>query len=91
MDHAARHVWIRGRVQGVGFRWSTRARARDLHLVGWVRNLPDGSVEAWLEGKPDDVESMLTWLEDGSAPGRVDSVEVVEGEASGAGPFEVRR
>jgi acylphosphatase len=67
---------VRGEVQGVGFRQATRSMARSLHLLGWVRNnLPDGSVEVWLQGSPDVVDRMVDWLWVGPPMARVSSVE----------------
>ncbi len=91
MPQLARHVLVSGRVQGVGFRWHTRARAQELGLVGWVANLPDGRVEAWLEGEPAALEAMLAWLAKGPPAARVTSVEVVEHPPSGLTGFGVRR
>lgn len=71
-----RHVYISGRVQGVGFRWYTRAQARALDLVGWVRNLPDGSVEAVFQGERESVEAMTEWCSSGSPSSHVKSVSV---------------
>jgi len=67
-------VRIEGRVQGVFFRDFTRREATRLGLTGWVRNLPDGAVEALLEGGDQAVAAMLTWLETGSPRSRVDVV-----------------
>ena len=54
----ARRVVVHGRVQGVFFRETARRRARRAGVAGWVRNNEDGSVEAWFEGEPDDVEDV---------------------------------
>ena len=71
-------VWVRGRVQGVGFRWWTRARALELGVAGWARNTADGRVEIVAEGSRDAVERLLALLaeEPSSArrPGRVTAV-----------------
>ncbi|MFW5416722.1 acylphosphatase [Nocardiopsis sp. CNT-189] len=67
-------AWVRGRVQGVGFRWWTRARALELGLTGAATNLADGRVEVVAEGGRDGCARLLELLEGGGAPGRVDSV-----------------
>ena len=71
-------IFVRGRVQGVGFRWWTRARALELGLVGHARNLPDGRVEVQAQGERAAVEDLLGLLEEDpstrSRPGRVDGV-----------------
>ena len=72
------HVWIAGRVQGVFFRAYTRDAAYRIGVTGWVRNLPDGRVEAILEGEADKVEKMIEWCREGSPMSRVDRVEVLE-------------
>lgn len=61
----ARRVVVRGRVQGVFFRVSTQERADALGVTGWVRNRDDGAVEGWLEGVPDAVAALETWMRDG--------------------------
>lgn len=70
------HVHISGRVQGVTFRASTRRKARDLEVKGWVKNLPDGRVEAVFEGSQKAVKEIIDWCHHGPRPARVDNVEV---------------
>ena len=71
-------VFVRGRVQGVGFRWWTRARALELGLGGYARNMPDGRVEVVAEGTDDVLRRLLALLEEDPSttrrPGRVVSV-----------------
>lgn len=69
-------VIVRGRVQGVGFRWSAQAEAWRLGVTGFARNLPDGAVECEIQGTPDAVGSMLEWLYEGPSFARVRDVEV---------------
>ncbi len=90
MDITRARAVIRGRVQGVFFRAEASARARSLGLTGWVRNLPDGSVEAVFEGPQEAVESMLRWCAQGPAGARVDAVEVAWEPPAGDTAFEVR-
>ncbi|GII87300.1 acylphosphatase [Sphaerisporangium siamense] len=68
------NVWVRGHVQGVGFRWWTRARALELGLVGSASNLADGRVEVVAEGPRDACEKLLALLRGDTTPGRVDAV-----------------
>ena len=82
-------VRVRGRVQGVFFRSETRDRARSLGLGGWVRNCPDGSVEAVFEGDPDRVRSMVDWCGRGPGGASVDAVDVEWEEPAGEGAFTV--
>jgi acylphosphatase len=70
------HVLIEGRVQGVFFRAATRDEARARGLTGWVRNRPDGRVEAVFEGDKRVVENMLAWCHMGPPYSHVDHVEV---------------
>ncbi len=72
------HVFISGRVQGVFFRAYTQEEARRLGLRGWVRNLPDGRVEAIFEGEEKAIEEMIRWCHKGSPGARVTGVEVIE-------------
>jgi acylphosphatase len=69
------HILISGRVQGVGFRYATHERATTLGLNGWVRNLPDGRVEAELEGPRPVIEQMLAWCETGPRLAKVTRVD----------------
>lgn len=73
-------VFVRGRVQGVGFRWWTRARALELGLVGHARNLADGRVEVCAQGEDEAVEQLVALLEEQpstrSRPGHVSAVVV---------------
>lgn len=74
-DPAARvTAWVRGRVQGVGFRWCARARALELGLVGSARNLDDGRVEVVAQGPRESCEQLLEWLRGPRTAGRVNGV-----------------
>lgn len=84
------HVVVRGRVQGVYFRDYTRRQAQALGIRGWVRNQPDRSVEAVIEGEAGSVEAMLAWLNRGSPMSTVTAVETVEEEARGEQGFVIR-
>ena len=68
------HAIVSGRVQGVFFRKYTWEQGNKLKLVGWVRNLPDGSVETVFEGDKKTVEQMLAWLYKGSPLSKVTGV-----------------
>ncbi|GLZ34789.1 acylphosphatase [Lentzea sp. NBRC 105346] len=68
------NAWVRGYVQGVGFRWWTRARALELGLVGSASNLRDGRVEVVAEGSEEACKRLLEALRSGETPGRVDTV-----------------
>jgi acylphosphatase len=76
VSEARARAVIRGRVQGVFFRAETRDRARSLGLSGWVRNVPDGTVEAVFEGDRERIESILGWCRQGPALAQVDEVQV---------------
>ncbi|MFC5948975.1 acylphosphatase [Pseudonocardia lutea] len=76
-------AWVRGRVQGVGFRWWTRSRALELGLVGQARNLADGRVAVVAEGDRERCERLLGLLRGGGTPGRVEEVVEQWGEPKG--------
>lgn len=85
-----RVLHITGFVQGVWFRDSTRREAERRHVAGWVRNLPDGSVEAVLEGPPIAVDELAAWCAIGPPHARVDAVETIEEVPVGLSGFLVR-
>lgn len=83
---------IFGKVQGVFYRASTREKARGLGLTGWVKNRPDGAVEAVVEGPAEAVGELVEWTHRGPSRARVDEVEVADEEATGGfSGFEIRR
>lgn len=82
-------MWISGRVQGVFFRTLTAERARSADLAGWVRNLPDGRVEAVFEGSADEVDRLVAWCRQGPEGARVADVQVRSEESEGLRGFEI--
>lgn len=85
------HVFVSGTVQGVYFRANTREAAREAGVDGWVRNLPDGRVEAIFEGSADAVESMIEWCHTGSPRATVKDVDVEFEEPDGLAGFTIHR
>ena len=85
-----RRVTVRGHVQGVFFRETTRRRAQARGVAGWVANKPDGSVEAVLEGEHDAVEAIVSFVGEGPRGARVDWVDVEHQEPEGLLGFEIR-
>ncbi len=82
---------VRGRVQGVFFRDSTRREADKRGIAGWVRNREDGAVEAVFQGSPDAVEAMVEWCRSGPDRAEVEDMAVsVEGESDALDGFAVR-
>jgi acylphosphatase len=84
-----RRVVVRGLVQGVFFRDTCRREATAHGVNGWVRNLPDRSVEAVFEGPSDAVESMITWARRGPDLAHVTEIEVTEEQPQGERQFRV--
>ena len=84
-----RHVWVSGRVQGVWFRHHTQLTAERHRVAGWVRNLPDGRVEAVFEGDEEAVSDVIGWCWQGPGAARVTGVEVQPEEPEGSLGFEV--
>ena len=82
MNTIAKHLKIRGRVQGVGFRQFMARAAHDLHIAGWVRNCADGSVEAVIAGMPDAVHMMLERARHGPSHAMVTDFEVTDAHAN---------
>ena len=89
MPSAAVQVRVSGRVQGVAFRWEAQHAAQKLGVTGWVRNEPDGSVLAHVEGEPDAVNDMVAWLRAGPPASRVTDVAVRDAAPTGATSFEI--
>jgi acylphosphatase len=85
-----RRVIVRGAVQGVFFRDGCRRAALAASVTGWVRNCPDGSVEAVFEGDGESVRALCEWCREGPPQARVDGVEVVPEPARGESGFQVR-
>jgi acylphosphatase len=87
-----RHFLVKGRVQGVGFRWFVHREAAEIGLHGWVRNTEDGHVEVVAAGAPDQLAELREALRQGSRGSRVDAImehelEAAEGEK--LGPFQI--
>ena len=87
------HVRVTGVVQGVGFRWFVREKARRLGLAGWVRNLPDGSVEVVAAGDPGQLELLRRELMKGPNGAAVDAIEPLGAPPAAplADPFTILR
>jgi acylphosphatase len=77
-------------VQGVGFRISAARAAQARPVAGWVRNRPDGAVEAVFEGDADAVDALVRWCEQGPRGAHVAALEVHEEEPEGLARFEIR-
>ena len=87
----ARRFLIRGRVQGVGFRWFVEREAHILGIAGWVCNNPDGSVEVLAMGTREQLAGLRSRLQEGPRAARVDDVEQSEAEpVAGLNSFQVR-
>ncbi len=86
------HFVVKGRVQGVGFRWFVQREAAELGLRGWVRNTDDGHVEVLAAGEPDQLEDMQLALAKGSRGSRVDAViehQLAESEGADLKEFKI--
>jgi acylphosphatase len=81
---------VSGRVQGVFFRDTARRRAEAAGVSGWIRNRPDGAVEAVFEGDPEPVEEMVEFSRHGPSRAEVAKVEVIDEEPEGLSGFDVR-
>ena len=84
------HLLISGQVQGVGYRASLRREAVARHVSGWVRNLPDGRVEALVCGSSFALESLLDWARQGPPDARVDEIDCRPTTESPPPDFEIR-
>jgi acylphosphatase len=90
-ERVRRRAVIYGRVQGVWFRGATEEQARSRGVDGWVRNRPDGSVEAVFEGPPDAVAALLAFVRRGPPAARVERVDEQEEAPQGERGFAMRR
>ena len=70
------HIFVSGKVQGVFFRENTRKKAAEFGLSGFVRNLPNGKVEAVFEGEKEKIEKIIQWIKKGSETAQVENIEI---------------
>lgn len=84
-----KRVVVHGLVQGVFFRDTCRREAEAAGVTGWVRNLPDGTVEAAFEGTPDVVERMVAWSRRGPRYAEVDKIDLYDEQPTGESGFHV--
>jgi len=89
-ERVGRSARVTGRVQGVFFRAWAAEQARALGVAGWIRNAPDGSVEAHLEGEAEAVQQLIDRLHEGPPSAQVDRVDVETVDPEGSDHFEVR-
>ncbi len=89
-DSVRKRVVVHGNVQGVFFRDSTRDEAGTQGVAGWVRNIPEGTVEAVFEGDAGAVDRMVSFCKEGPSSADVDSVDVTDEDPEGLSGFEVR-
>ncbi len=89
-DRVCYTVRVHGRVQGVGFRFSTQAKAEQYGVAGWVRNEPDGTVSVKCEGPNEAVQRFLSYLKQGPPSAEVTSIEVNTAVPDGRSRFSVR-
>jgi acylphosphatase len=91
MAEVARHVRLTGHVQGVFYRAWAQGQARELAISGWIRNCPDGAVEAHLQGEDGNVRRMIDRMRNGPSNARVDDMEIEDAAPESTGRFELRR
>ena len=92
-EHAtlARRYLVRGRVQGVGFRWFVEREAHILQIAGWVRNNPDSTVEVFAQGTREQLAGLHSRLREGPRAARIDEVEISDAEpVTGLSSFQIR-
>jgi acylphosphatase len=87
---ACKKCWVSGRVQGVYYRGATAARARELGVCGYAKNLPDGRVEVLACAEPEVLAAFIEWLWIGSSASRVTEVEVTDAEDCDQSPAGFR-
>jgi len=84
-------IVVKGRVQGVSFRFATHAKALKLQLTGWVKNLPNGDVQIEAEGTETNINSLIDWCYVGPPLAKVEEVIAVETEVKEHRNFEIKR
>jgi len=89
-EEVQKHVFISGRVQGVGFRAFIRREAAVLNLRGWAKNLIDGKVEVVTQGDKNKVAQMIEKLEEGPAYARVDNLKIIEEDLEEYSDFQIK-
>lgn len=88
---ASYRLVITGKVQGVFYRQSSKERAQQLNIKGWVKNRPDGSVEMTIAGEEDDIKSFITWCRQGPPQAGVDNVQIEPTEETAFDNFSILR
>lgn len=83
-------IQVKGKVQGVFFRASTKAKARELNINGYVQNQPDGNVYIEAEGNDDNLQKLIDWCHYGPSAAKVDSVEFEPGNVKNFSYFEIK-
>lgn len=89
-EKVQKHIFIAGRVQGVGFRAFISRQAADLNLTGWAKNLSNGQVEVVIQGKNDNIKKMIKKLKKGPTSAQVDNIKVTEEEKEKFASFNIR-
>lgn len=89
MESQAEIIRVYGKVQGVFYRKSTQAEAQKIGLKGWVRNLPDGSVEIFAEGSTQQLEELKTWCKQGPPQAKVEKISIKPSPAAFYKSFEI--
>ncbi len=84
-------IIVKGKVQGVGYRYNAQAQAHKLNLTGLIKNMPDGSVFINAEGEEDNVNAFIEWCYTGPRWAEVSEVAAEEQELTGYQTFEIRR
>jgi len=90
MNIEAVHIVVRGRVQGVWYRNSAKARASELKLAGWVRNCPDGTVEIHAQGNRENLDRFIEWCKQGPPTAEVTGLDTTPASVEGMETFQVR-
>ena len=85
-----KHIFVSGRVQGVGFRAFLRRQAAGLNIKGWAKNLRDGRVEVVIQGKKEKIKQMISFIKEGPSFAKVNDIEIKDENLSEFEKFEIR-